>query len=196
MQFHPSAPAWYWTRYSQLSVSGIGWCLWPFHSATENFDGVFLIVEPLSSIGSSVVLPPVRIEEGLAFDAVRLPVVDPVGVVLGIVLVAVLEEISRAEDASTSGAVDVVVFIVDPEDIVGAGGKLELFVDFVLESVVELSLDELLEVLFHDSVLTVAGSLPDPAVVNDVVLPVLLSSPLGRNGGVAADADSVEIRGD
>lgn len=170
--------------------------MWPFHSATENFDGVFLIVEPLSSIGSSVVLPPVRIEEGLAFDAVRLPVVDPVGVVLGIVLVAVLEEISRAEDASTSGAVDVVVFIVDPEDIVGAGGKLELFVDFVLESVVELSLDELLEVLFHDSVLTVAGSLPDPAVVNDVVLPVLLSSPLGRNGGVAADADSVEIRGD
>lgn len=38
VQFHPSEPAVYCTRYSHLSLVGTGSCLWPFHSATVSLD--------------------------------------------------------------------------------------------------------------------------------------------------------------
>lgn len=43
-QFHASAAAVYWQRYSQRSVVGTGWCLCPFHSAIATVDvGIELI---------------------------------------------------------------------------------------------------------------------------------------------------------
>lgn len=89
IQFHPSAPATYCTRYTQRSVVGTGSCLWPFHSAKEKHEEVILVVvelEPEVVFDSEsvfsvqlgpVLLPDARVEvveEGLGVEEGRVEI--------------------------------------------------------------------------------------------------------------------------